>query len=176
MGVLTGLEIKERMKKGDIVIKPFNENQLGPNSYNLRLGNTLLVYTDDIIDMKKSNPTKEIIIPKEGYVLQPGELYLGKTIEWTETDNLVPILEGRSSTDRLGMQIHLTGGWGDIGNKLNWTLEIKVTKPLRVYAGSEVCQIAYHTIEGDPSMKYNGKYQGNTEIGASKMFKDFNDK
>lgn len=51
--ILSGKQIKERLHK-DIIIEPFNELQLNPNSYNLRLHNELVVYEDHILDMKKS--------------------------------------------------------------------------------------------------------------------------
>ena len=93
--ILSGKEIEKRIGK-DIVIEPFNKKQLNPNSYNLRLHNELLVYEDDILDMKKENKARKIIIPEEGLVLEPNKLYLGRTAEYTKTSNLVPMLEGRS--------------------------------------------------------------------------------
>ena len=41
--ILTGHEIRHQVELGNIVIEDFNETQLGPNSYNLRLGDELLV-------------------------------------------------------------------------------------------------------------------------------------
>ena len=50
--ILSGKEIFRRLGE-DIVIEPFESSRLNPNSYNLRLHNELLVYEDDILDMKK---------------------------------------------------------------------------------------------------------------------------
>lgn len=50
--ILSGKEIKRQMGQS-LSIVPFNENQLGPNSYNLRLHDELLVYEDAVLDMKK---------------------------------------------------------------------------------------------------------------------------
>ena len=83
--MLTGREILKQIKKGNIVIEPFNEKQLNPNSYNITLNKDLLVYDCDILDVKKSNPTKKLEIPEEGLVLEPGKLYLARTNEYTET-------------------------------------------------------------------------------------------
>ncbi len=170
--ILSGKEIKNRMGKG-IHIEPFDEKQLNPNSYNLKLHNELLIYTNDVLDMKKLQPTERIIIPEDGYVLEPGKLYLGRTIEYTRTENCVPMLEGRSSIGRLGLFIHVTTGFGDIGFSGYWTLEIFCVQPIRVYAGTEVCQIYYHTIEGDYEKYESGKYQNNTGIQPSLLYKDF---
>jgi len=112
--ILSGCEIKARLGS-DIRIDPFNEEQLNPNSYNLRLHDELLVYEEIVLDMRRPNRYRRILIPPEGLVLQPGQMYLGRTIEYTETYNLVPMLEGRSSIGRLGMFVHVTAGFGDVG-------------------------------------------------------------
>ncbi len=96
------------------MIDPYDEKLINPNSYNLRLHNELLTYTDEILDMKKQLNTEKIIIPDDGHVLHPGKLYLGRTYEKTSTNSFVPMLEGRSSVGRLGLFIHVTAGFGDI--------------------------------------------------------------
>jgi hypothetical protein len=110
--ILSGREIKKRLGT-DIIIDPFEDSRLGPNSYNLRLHSELLVYDAPVLDMKHNNPFKKMNIPEEGLVLQPGMLYLGRTIEYTKTNGYVPMLEGRSSIGRLGLFIHITAGFGD---------------------------------------------------------------
>ena len=106
-----------------------------------------MVYGNPVLDMKKPNLTKPLIIPEEGLLLETGKLYLGRTIEKTETSKFVPMLEGRSSIGRLGLFIHVTAGFGDIGFSGFWTLEIFCVQPIRIYAGVDICQIFYHTIE-----------------------------
>ena len=170
--MLSGKEIEKKLGS-EIIIEPFNRKQLNPNSYNLRLHNELLVYDEDILDMKKENKTKSIIIPEEGVVLEPGKLYLGRTIEYTETKNYVPMLEGRSSIGRLGLFIHVTAGFGDVGFKGYWTLEIFCVQPIRIYPSVEVCQIYYHGIDGDYEEYSSGKYQSNKGIQPSLLYKDF---
>ena len=170
--ILSGLEIENRLSK-DIFIEPYNKSQLNPNSYNLRLHNELLVYENNELDMKKENTARKIIIPPEGIVLEPNKLYLGRTIEHTKTENLVPMLEGRSSVGRLGLFIHVTAGFGDVGFSGYWTLEIFCIQPIRIYAGVEICQIYYHSIEGQYEKYSSGKYQNNNDIQPSLLFKDF---
>lgn len=170
--ILSGKEIKRKLGK-DILIDPFNDRQVGPNSYNLRLHNELLVYEDGILDMKKQHAVTKIMIPEEGLVLEPGKLYLGRTLEFTRTDNHVPMLEGRSSIGRLGMFIHITAGFGDVGFNGYWTLEIFCVQPIRIYPGVEVCQIFYHTIEGEYTRYNSVKYQNNKGIQPSLLYKDF---
>jgi dCTP deaminase len=117
---------------------------------------------------------EKLVIPKEGLTLAPHRLYLGRTVEYTETRNLVPMLEGRSSIGRLGVFVHVTAGFGDVGFKGFWTLEIFCIQPVRIYAGVEVCQIYYHTLQGKHENYSSGKYQNNTGIQPSLLFRDFN--
>ncbi len=170
--ILSGKEIQRQIGKG-IDIDPFNEKQLNPNSYNLRLFNELLTYQKTELDMKSPNPTDRIVIPEEGLLLQPNKLYLGRTIEHTSTGQYVPMLEGRSSIGRLGLFIHVTAGFGDVGFNGFWTLEIFCVQPIRIYPNVEICQIFYHTIEGDYDLYKSGKYQNNEGIQPSLMFQDF---
>lgn len=178
MSILTGKEICQKYYNREIYIDDFSLSRVNPNSYNLRLAPELAVYENHELDMKKENTIKYIDIPDEGFVLQPGILYLGRTLEMTRTSDVVPMLEGRSSIGRLGMSIHVTAGFGDIGFKGYWTLEITVTQPLRIYPNVEICQIYYHTVNKDMiDMTYdeekNGKYNFNTGIQPSLLYKDF---
>lgn len=170
--ILSGKEIKKHISK-EIIIEPYDEKRINPNSYNLSLYKELLVYEDHVLDMKKPNATKKIMIPEEGLLLEPNRLYLGRTNEFTKTDHYVPMLEGRSSTGRLGLFIHVTAGFGDIGFAGYWTLEIFCVQPVRIYPDVEICQIYYHDIDGEYDLYSSGKYQNNTGIQASLMYRDF---
>ena len=181
--ILTGRQIASEMGCG-LEIVPFNPKQLNPNSYNLRLADELLVYDELVcLDMAKENHYHSIKMDKDGFVLQPQKLYLGRTMEWTATDKFVPMLEGRSSVGRLGISIHATAGFGDIGFNGFWTLEISCIEPVRIYPGVEICQIYYHTIDESlwdgknsdvaPGTYADGKYQNNDGIQPSFLFKEF---
>lgn len=170
--ILSGKEIVKHMGK-EIIITPFDEKRVNPNSYNLSLADELLVYEQEVLDMKKPNPTRRIVIPEEGLLLEPNRLYLGRTNEFTKTDRYVPMLEGRSSTGRLGLFIHVTAGFGDIGFAGYWTLEIFCVQPVRIYPNVEICQIYYHDIDGEYELYHSGKYQNNTGIQPSLMYQDF---
>jgi len=170
--ILSGKEIESQLNNG-IEITPFSKDQLNPNSYNLRLHNELMTYDSHELDMKLPNPTSKLIIPEEGLLLEPQKLYLGRTIEKTFTDKYVPMLEGRSSIGRLGLFIHVTAGFGDVGFNGFWTLEIFCVQPIRIYPNVEICQIFYHSIEGDYELYKSGKYQNNQGIQPSLLYKDF---
>lgn len=208
--MLSGIDIKRAIERGDrlngeaprhtgdadhdpvILIDPFQESRLNPNSYNLTLHKHLKVYditdnrmlirkhlrkirdmkaehaAESFLDARKATPTVDIEIPEGGLVLEPGTLYLARTVEHTEAWNCVPAIAGRSSTGRLGLSIHETAGFGDVGFCGTWTMEMVVTHPVRVYAGMEVCQICYHMVSEDHE-NYKGRYLGQTDPTASRL-------
>ncbi len=175
--ILTDVQILESIENGEIVIEPYDRKSLGTNSYDVHLGKYMAVYTEDVLDAKKHNPIKEIIIPEEGYVIQPGTLYLGVTEEYTETHASVPFLEGKSSVGRLGIDIHATAGKGDVGFCNTWTLEISCVHPVRVYASMPIGQLIYFKVDGKIENYYNkksnAKYnQRTTKPVESMMFKN----
>lgn len=219
MPLLTGPEIARLVAAGELKIEPYNEDQLNPNSYNLRLCDSLLVYEKmmrlhnhlqkrwdqwerwlrdwenthgphtvssaedafmhyhppqvlplEPLDMAKDEPVVAVDIPSTGMNLWPGVMYLGATLEYTETPNHAPKLDGRSSVGRLGKMIHVTAGFGDVGFKGDWTLEIVVVYPLKVYPGVPICQIAYSTVQGE-RMNYTGQYQGQRGPKKSGLWK-----
>jgi dCTP deaminase len=169
--ILSGHEIRQQLGQ-NIVIDPFDESHLNPNSYNLTLHSEVLTYEELVLDMRKANRVRRMSIPPEGLVLSPNQLYLGRTVERTETYNLVPMIEGRSSIGRLGLFVHVTAGFGDVGFRGYWTLEMFAVQPVRIYAGVQICQIFYHQIAGDFEAYQSEKYQNNHDIQPSLLFKE----
>ncbi|GEO04656.1 dCTP deaminase [Adhaeribacter aerolatus] len=155
--ILTDKEILNQIAEGNIVIEPFNRSFLGTNSYDVHLGKYLATYKDPVIDARKHNEIAVFEIPDEGFVLQPGTLYLGVTQEYTESHAHVPFLEGKSSVGRLGIDIHATAGKGDVGFCNTWTLEISVTQQVRVYFGMPIGQLIYFEVKGEIENLYNKK-------------------
>ncbi len=161
--ILSDQEILNEIHEKKIVIEPFYRECLGTNSYDVHLGKTLAVYESQELDAKKHNTIRKFEIPDDGILLQPNEFYLGVTLEYTESHRHVPFLEGKSSTGRLGIDIHATAGKGDVGFCNHWTLEISVKKPVRVYWGMPIGQLIYFRVDGQvhssystkPSAKYN---------------------
>ena len=155
--ILSDKKILEAIEAAKIVIEPFDRSCLGTNSYDVHLSKNLALYKDQILDAKKHNEVEHFEIPEDGYVLEPGTLYLGVTEEYTETHNSVPFLEGKSSVGRLCIDIHATAGKGDVGFCNTWTLEISVTQKVKVYAGMPIGQLIYFMVEGDIENYYNKK-------------------
>lgn len=169
--ILSGHEIRRELGR-KIVIDPFDESHLNPNSYNLSLHDELMTYEEVVLDMRKANRVRRLTIPPDGLVLTPHQLYLGRTTERTETRGLVPMIEGRSSVGRLGLFVHVTAGFGDVGFCGYWTLEMFAVQPVRVYAGVSICQIFYHQLAGDYTAYASNKYQHNKDIQPSLLFKE----
>lgn len=199
--LLSGPQIADEVKKGTIVIDPYNPDRINPNSYDLCLDKGLAVYATlypsnefpwapagvgdktwtgepykpyGYLDMKREEEliTKEI--PDTGLILYPGVLYLGSTVERTFTDKYAPKIDGKSSVGRLGMGVHVTAGFGDVGFDGRWTLEITVVHPLKVYPGVPICQVAFSDVKGDLA-PYRGLYQHQTGIAKSRYFQRFRD-
>src|SRR6478736_6400974 len=155
--ILSDKRILEEIGKGTIVVTPYDRECLGSNSYDVHLGKCLATYKEHILDAKKHNGIEYFEIPNEGFVLYPHIFYLGATQEYTETHAHVPFLEGKSSTGRLGIDIHATAGKGDVGFCGHWTLEISVKQPVKVYKGMPVGQLIYFPVEGEILESYGDK-------------------
>jgi dCTP deaminase len=179
--ILTDRDILQAIEDGDIVVEPFRRESLGTNSYDVHLGRWLGTYDEYELDARKHNTISTFAIPAEGYVLQPESLYLGVTLEYTESHAHIPFLEGKSSIGRLGIDIHATAGKGDVGFCNNWTLEISVKQPIRVYAGMPIGQLIYFLPSGEVDTPYHqkksAKYTRRDEKPQeSMMWKNFEEK
>jgi dCTP deaminase len=156
--ILTGQKIAQEVHRKRINITPFEHDLLNPNSYNFRLGHRIKIYERSCLDMKLDNPCKTLQIDqKKGICLQPNRLYLGHTYEELGSDYYIPLIGGRSSTGRLGLFIHITAPLGDIGYHGYWTLQLKATIPLRIYARQKIGQVIFVVPRGRVQL-YRGKY------------------
>ncbi len=147
--ILTGLEIIKEWKAGKICIQPFSVDQINPNSYDFKLANILQIYTNHVLDAHKVNPKREMFIPEEGLVLQPGRVYLGCTKERMGSDYYVPIIHGKSSIARLGLFIHVTADLMDIGLHDQWSLQLNPIHPLRVYPDMRIGHVTFSKVFGE---------------------------
>jgi dCTP deaminase len=178
-GILSGRSIHDAVVDGDIEIEPYDPKQLNPASYDLRLGNEALTYNflgpHSVHDVRNEPTTTKIYIQPEGIVLRPGVGYLMHTAERVHTKKYVPVLDGKSSVGRLFVSVHVTAGYGDPGFDGQYTLEVTVTYPIRLYVGMRIAQMRFHTIDGVPPQLYDGNYKGDTSRGpvASRAWKQF---
>lgn len=186
--ILDRRSLRSAIADGRIVVTPFDPDALRVNSYDVHLSPILRIYYPSgpsmgPLDAAHDNPSRSFLIPPEGAILDPGKLYLGATIEYTEAHGLVPWLDGRSSIGRLGLSVHVTAGRGDAGFCGCWTLELTVVERLRVYAGMAVAQLTWMEVKdpghgfsegGDYASLAGSRYQGQgAEPVASRMHQSF---
>ena len=130
-----------------------------PEKYDIRNPRYLIDPTNP-----KHHETIDIKIPETGLILSPDVGYLGATVEYTETRNLFPEIDGKSSIGRNFILNHHTAGRGDDGFCGQWTLEIHVLYPTVVYPYMRIGQIYFKEFTGtrkpydkNPTSHYNGQ-------------------
>lgn len=162
--ILTASEIAAQHAKGAVTIEPFSAARLNPCSYTYRLGPELgvPVIEDDVVTFTT------ITIPPEGYVLQPGRMYLGHTMETLGSSDFAMSLVGRSSLGRLGLFLQVSANLIHIGAKHQITLELVAAMPLRLYAGMDIGEISFWEAAGDRA-PYTGGYSAYNAPTVSKL-------
>lgn len=176
--VFTGPRIAEEVAAGNIVIDPFDPERAkrSPNSYDVTLGRWIWRAREGEINMAEEPVGDFLEIPPEGYVIRPGRLVLGVTGERVGSTKYVPKLDGRSSVGRLGLEIHATAGFGDVGFMRHWTLEFAVTQAVRIFPGVRIGQVYFEPAEG-AIVPYQGKYaadvEGEPRPEPSRIFREF---
>ena len=169
--ILNGDEIIEAYRSGRIEIDPWDEKRVGTNSYDVVLLPILKYYQSAYVDPRIKNNIIEMTIPETGLLLEKGTFWLGSTFEYNSNvaNDLVPMLEGRSSIARLGLAIHVTAGFGDLGFCGRWTLELIPAVSIVVYPYMPIGQL-YWVKTAPTSRQYHGKYQNQTEVQESKLY------
>lgn len=173
------LIIKERIK-GNIIIEPFDTKYLNPCTMDLTLNPEFKIYTGDVLDVRKPNNTETFFVPEEGYVLQPGKVYLYACNEKVGVKgNIRFTVSGKSSLGRLGLFIHVTAGYVDPGFTGSLVLELVATQPVRIYPNMKICQIEFAYVTGDILESYDkkpgSKYMNQTGVQESLMYKNYED-
>lgn len=165
-------------------ITPFSTDQVGPASYDVRLGYGMREIAPDQGDIYIGGPATEVAYrdkPMNGegyYALGPLEFALGtieETIDiptWMDAE-----VDGRSSIGRLGLFVHVTAGYIDPGFKGQVTLELfnATTRTIYIKPGERVCQLVFTRVKGC-SIGYGdrpgSKYQGQQGATGSRLHMD----
>jgi len=163
--IITGKSFKEEIQNGNIIISPFDEQFINPNSYDLHLGRYLYRLDDRIVDPLKPHKWTKYDLTERDIIIKPNKLYLGHTVEIAGSTVYVSKIEGKSTLGRLGLSIHMTAGYGDIGFVGSWTLEITTVKPFVLRYGMPICQIEFSVVKGLQYNLYSGRYNGKIEVG-----------
>jgi dCTP deaminase len=160
--ILTGPAIKTAVKNGRVVLEPFDATNLNPNSYNYHLGDTLL------IPGLGGRRSRKVRLHADGYVLKPGQIYLGTTQETIGSDYFVTLLLGRSSIGRLGIFLNVTADLGHIGSRSRWTLELTVVQPVRIYPQMKIGQVSFWMTDHRTTHRYEGRYHNDAKPVANR--------
>ena len=173
--MLNNKAIKEEIKRNSISVDNDLNNVL-ENSIKVTLGDTVKIYDAPYLNTTEKTSIKEIPIPEDGLILKPNELYIARTEEYTKTYGFVPMLAGREELATLGMEIHITAGFGDNGFEGTWTLEIVCANPTKIYRGMDIGKIYYFPLIGDPGIEYRGKYFRQIEPTESRLSQEYENK
>ena len=182
MAILTGSQIRDSINDGFITIDPFQENQLNPNSYDLRLGRGVKLIENWVyqvsgggyfprrdpepIDLREKINTIDLEMGDRFY-MHPGMFYLMHTEERILSDKYIPVLDGKSSIGRVSIKVHFTAGYGDIGFDGQYTLEVECSGPMFIYPGMRIAQVRFHEAHGTiEDYKKRGHYVGKQARGA----------
>jgi dCTP deaminase len=169
--ILTGKKILEEVREGKIRIDPFDSSRLTTNSYDLALGKKLIRYTSEPLDPKVKPEFETLEIPPEGFVMEPGDFFLGHTEEKLGSDHYVPIIHAKSGTARMGLFVHVTSDLIDLGFYGNLTFQLYATLPVRLSAGMKLAQVTFWIPKGDKEL-YAGKYQHSEGPQISRAYLD----
>jgi dCTP deaminase len=164
--ILTGTQITREVKRGAITISHFDEAFVEPNSYGFHLGNVLCVYRNPEVDAYGAKNVDEIPISESGYTLEPNQFYLGYTLERMGGESYASELYARFSTSACGIFLQTSAPLGHTGAIINWTLEIVVAQPVRVYPGMLIGKICFWKNYGQ-ILPYDGRYLKSTKAVPS---------
>lgn len=178
--MLTDSRIQQALHWGELAISDFDEAQLQPASYDVRLGSELLVMRDgsgDALDTK-SDVAREFVafqICDEGFVVAAGDFVLATTSERIRVGpQFIAQVEGKSSLGRLGLMVHSTAGYIDPGFEGQITLELSCVhdRGVVIYPGMRIGQLAFRYC-GEGDRVYEGKYAGQTGPTASRYHQNW---
>jgi dCTP deaminase len=168
--LLTGPEISRQRQQGGIAIEPFEPAQVEQNSYGFRLGHRLVECDSAPFDARRPpEHIPPIDIPAGGIVLQPDRLYLGETLEIIGSDRYACELYGTLSTAALGVWIQVSAPLGHTGAIVRWTLEIRVSQPIRLQPRMLIGKVAFWSVQGEV-LRYRGRYAESVAVTQSRLY------
>ncbi|MEE2703977.1 MAG: dCTP deaminase [Myxococcota bacterium] len=165
MSVLTRDAIFNEIRLGRVRIDPLEDDQVGPASIDLHLGDELRIPDPEatgplsVSEETDPNSVTRVVRLDRPYVLMPGSTVHGITRERVSLPpDLCGWIEGRSHVARLGLMVHVTAGFMHPGVDNHQVLEMSSVAPipLVIHAGSRICQIILQRTEGAAS--YRGRF------------------
>jgi len=180
--ILADATIRALVDSGALGIEPWDPSLVQPASVDVRLGrefrvmrNNRLTHIDPFV---ANDALMDEVTPPEGeeFVLHPGEFALGHTAEvFTFPDDVVGVVNGKSSLGRLGLLVHATAGYVDPAFHGSIVLELSnvSTLPILLRPGMKIAQMVFQRMDRPAERPYghpelNSKYQGQRGAVASR--------
>lgn len=180
--ILSDKDIKELISHGLLLKEGYSPELINPSSLDIRMGSKLRTYIIDervgYLNPFEPQETEVINIPSNGYVLQPGKIYLAETIEMIRLPrNIGCQVLAKSSLGRLGLDIIIgPAGWIDPGFEGRIVLELRCTEYILVKANMKIAQLKFERVDGvelDYGERKDSKYQNQEGIVASLYYKNY---
>jgi dCTP deaminase len=173
--ILSDGDIRQRLKSGELIIEPVDDEQIQPASVDLRLSNHFLKVDENRMEaIRLEEAVAYEDLHQERIVIPPHSFLLATSVERIRLpDDLTAFVEGRSSIGRIGLFIQ-NAGWVDPGFEGTLTLELYNANrlPIRLQAGRRICQLVFARMDRAAEQPYRGKYQGQTSATGSRVHLD----
>jgi dCTP deaminase len=192
--ILSNVEIQRALDEGWLVLDPEprprrpqvagGECPYQTSSVDLRFSDEIAYFRDGLpldINLVRGgfaalfgpNSVRHKLSAEQPFVLRPGRLVLGRTLERIElpikSDGtcLAARVEGKSSYARCGLLIHFTAPTIHAGFNGTITLELYNLGPLNIalYPGTSICQLVVERVSGMP-FRNDGQFQGQQAAGG----------
>jgi len=185
--ILADVSIRALVAEGRLAIEPFDSDLVQPASVDVRLGtqfrvmsNSRLTHIDPMTHDERLMEVVEVPLD-DPFVLHPGEFALGHTSErFTLPDDLVAIVNGKSSLGRMGLLVHATAGFVDPGFSGVIVLELSnvANLPILLRPGMKIAQMVFERMDRAAERPYGhpglgSKYQGQSGAVASKYSENY---
>ncbi len=167
MAILTRNDIKKEISEGRLTFSPpLDQFQMQPHAIDLRLGTKFMIpksweITENgraaikvAIDAESSDSEYNQIDLKPGqyFEILPDEFVIATSLEniTLKSPNLMAILFPRTSTNRRGLNLSLSGiiDTGYEGT-LIFPIKNETNQVIRIYPGERICQIILQELSGD---------------------------
>jgi dCTP deaminase len=191
MSIMSDTEILEAMKAGELKIEPFEKENLGPDSIDIRLGKEVLIAknvgrTLDPLKKDEADYFEKVEIGSKNnnsFMLSHHQFVLANTLEKISlSDGIAAQIEGRSSIGRFGIVIHMTAGivHAGFGSKKPSTLTLEVysvnPNPVLLHPGMKIAQLSFFRLGKRATTGYDdrkgSKYLGQSSPMAPKVYLD----
>ncbi len=169
--LLSDKRIMEELRRGNVVIAPFDQRHMGTNSYDCRLGEWFFQPTKyhEVVDFTDEEQALsfwgEPCRAARSIVVKPGTTILAHTDEVIGARNgITTSMRARSSIGRSGLSVCKCAGVGDVGYISRWTMEISNHTACTIVlpVGIRICQIEFFYV-GETLREYTGKYGQESE-------------